>query len=69
MSPYPSALARYVAKQRHNDTGIDRSLAALVPDRLVDAARPQSATSRPVGMWGTLGAENQRQQKMAVINE
>ena len=69
MSPDSSALALYFAEQGHNDTGIDRSLAVVVPVRLVDAALPQSATSCPVGMWLAFDAENKRRQGLTVINE
>ncbi|MGI5923845.1 MAG: hypothetical protein ACOX9E_07870 [Lentisphaeria bacterium] len=68
MNPDSSALAPYFAKQGHNDTGIDRSLAAVVPERLVDAVTPQSAASCLVGMWLAFDAENKRRQGLAVIN-
>ena len=69
MSPDSPALAIYFPKQGHNSTVIDHSLAAVVVDRLVDAASPPSATSCLIGMWVAFGAENKRRQERAVINE
>ncbi|MGI5923266.1 MAG: hypothetical protein ACOX9E_04930 [Lentisphaeria bacterium] len=50
MSPNSSVLALHFPKQGYNGTVIDHSLAAVVPDRLVDAVLPPSANSCPVGM-------------------